>query len=421
MSFIFTKFDVKSIISKINSLKPVEKAFSFVKSNRVLVKITSFILIGIIGVIISFASTGLKFGFKVNYSGKVIATVSNTEVFENAKNIALKNVKSEKADKVIDKPSFSLTLTSSNQLASPAALAEAIIENSKDLTYGSALIVNGETLICTAGDDLEHLYNFHLNEYNVDGALNLATYVDDVKIQKGYYLKSELDYIVDAVDIIDSLEVKTVSTKVLEETVDFPVKKIMTSSYENGYHKVTKQGENGLTRTTTVTETVNGVATTESKVSSQVVTAPVEQIEVFGTAAPKVSASQKASAKSNGFIVPLNRGTYKITSYYGDGRNHKGIDLAAKTGVPIFAVADGVVTYSGYDSDFGYNVIIEHNNGIKTRYAHASALCVAKGARVSQGDMIAAVGNTGYSTGSHLHFEVIVNGVRVNPAPYIGM
>ena len=81
----------------------------------------------------------------------------------------------------------------------------------------------------------------------------------------------------------------------------------------------------------------------------------------------------------------------------------------------------GKVTYAGWDSDYGYNVVIEHLNGLKTRYAHANALCVSKGATVAQGDMIATVGSTGWSTGNHLHFEVIVNGVRVNPGPYIGL
>ena len=95
--------------------------------------------------------------------------------------------------------------------------------------------------------------------------------------------------------------------------------------------------------------------------------------------------------------------------------------MAADKGTPIFAAASGKITFVGYDSQYGYNVIIEHSNGIKTRYAHANALCVKKGDTVSQGDMIATVGMTGYATGNHLHFEVIVNGNRVNPAPYIGL
>ena len=112
---------------------------------------------------------------------------------------------------------------------------------------------------------------------------------------------------------------------------------------------------------------------------------------------------------------------FVISSYYGDGRNHKAMDLAANKGVAIFAAAAGKVTYAGYDGDYGYNVVIDHGNGIQTRYAHESYLTVSKGQTVAQGDMIGAVGSTGYSTGNHLHFEVIINGTRVNPAPYIGL
>ena len=76
---------------------------------------------------------------------------------------------------------------------------------------------------------------------------------------------------------------------------------------------------------------------------------------------------------------------------------------------------------SGFDGAYGYSVVIDHGNGLRTRYAHASALKVAKGAAVEQGDLLALVGSTGNSTGNHLHFEVLVNETRVDPAPYIGL
>ena len=157
------------------------------------------------------------------------------------------------------------------------------------------------------------------------------------------------------------------------------------------------------------------------RISAQVISEPVNRVITIGTAVVKVSSSEKANVSSSGFICPLERGKFVVSAYYGDGRNHKAIDLAANRGVAIFAAAGGTVTYAGYDGDYGYNVVIDHGNGMKTRYAHASYLCAKKGDVVSQGDMIAAVGRTGYSTGNHLHFEVIINGTRVNPAPYIGV
>ena len=368
---------------------------------------------------ISISALGLKMGFKVSYSGKVIATVSDTSVFDNAKLIAAKNC--DLSEGSFNKPIFLPTLTVESKLTSPDSLADAIIENSEDIVYAYALLVNGETIFCTDEDGLLELAESRLTEYYIDNAENFASYVDDVTIKKGYYLKSDVKRLYDALEVLGELKVKTVSSVITEKTVKYTTKKVESEAYGKGFKKISQNGKNGVSRSTIIVETVNGVKSAEQKVYTEIITEPVEQIEIYGTAAPKAPATEKAENTSSGFIVPLNPGTYKISAYYGDGRNHKGLDLAANKGTAIFAVADGVVTYAAYDGDFGYNVIVDHGNGIKTRYAHASALCVSKGAKVSQGDMIAAVGNTGYSTGNHLHFEVIVNGVRVNPAPYIGM
>lgn len=425
MTVIFKNLDIetlsKKLTKKLTNNRFAARAFKFINSNRILIKFTTFCLVGLLAIMISIISVGITVGFNVNYSGKVIATVSDASVFDNAKNIAIKNVGGNGADKAITNPEFVLTLTVSDNLCNPKMLADAIIENTNGIVAGFALVVNGETIVCTESDSLSDLLEARRTAFYVEGAENSASFADKVEIRDGYYLKEDIKELSEAEKVINKLDVKTVSTVVSENTIPYTTKKIKTSSYKVGYSKVYTKGENGLTRTTVIKETLNGSQNGEDQISSVVITEPVEQIELIGTAYNQISAAERAKASSNGFICPLNPGTYKITSYYGDGRSHKGIDLAADKGVAIFSVADGVVTYAGYDSDFGYNVIVDHGNGIKTRYAHASALCVSKGAKVSQGDMIATVGNTGYSTGNHLHFEVIVNGSRVNPAPYIGL
>ena len=111
-----------------------------------------------------------------------------------------------------------------------------------------------------------------------------------------------------------------------------------------------------------------------------------------------------------------------ITSRFGSrwGSNHKGTDFGAPTGTSIKAAASGTVTYAGWNSGgFGYLVIISHGNGVQTYYAHCSAILTKVGATVSQGQVIAKVGNTGRSFGSHLHFEVRVNDVAYNPENYL--
>jgi murein DD-endopeptidase MepM/ murein hydrolase activator NlpD len=101
------------------------------------------------------------------------------------------------------------------------------------------------------------------------------------------------------------------------------------------------------------------------------------------------------------------------------GRMHEGVDLAAATGTPVAAAQGGRVIHSGWEGAYGYSIVIDHGGGLQTRYAHLSKRNVNVGASVSQGVIIALSGATGDVTGPHLHFEVIRNGARVNPANYI--
>ncbi len=103
----------------------------------------------------------------------------------------------------------------------------------------------------------------------------------------------------------------------------------------------------------------------------------------------------------------------------GGRRAHSGVDLAATTGTPIYATADGIVSKAGRFSSYGLYVSIEHGAQLQTRFAHMSRVAVANGARVKKGDIIGYVGSTGRSTGPHLHYEVRIAGKAVNPIPYM--
>lgn len=102
-----------------------------------------------------------------------------------------------------------------------------------------------------------------------------------------------------------------------------------------------------------------------------------------------------------------------------ESRPHEGIDIVAPIGTPILAPGAGTVIAAGRETGYGLTVVIDHGHGIVTRYAHASRLLVERGAKVTRGDRIALVGNSGLSTSPHLHYEVHVNGKPVNPLRYI--
>ena len=119
------------------------------------------------------------------------------------------------------------------------------------------------------------------------------------------------------------------------------------------------------------------------------------------------------------FVEPVQG---MLTSGFGVRRrdNHKGLDIANSMGTPIRAAASGTVTYAQYNSGgYGNLVIISHGNGVQTYYGHCSKLYVKAGQTVSQGEVISAMGSTGISTGSHLHWEVRINGVAQNPRNYL--
>ena len=121
------------------------------------------------------------------------------------------------------------------------------------------------------------------------------------------------------------------------------------------------------------------------------------------------------------FIKPVKGGI--TSSYFGDvvDRNacHIGHDWAVPVGTKVYGAEAGIVELAYYSESYGYNVLIKHKDNMETRYAHMSSLCVKKGDIVNKGELIGFSGNTGDSTGPHLHFEVIKEGVKVNPLKYV--
>lgn len=128
----------------------------------------------------------------------------------------------------------------------------------------------------------------------------------------------------------------------------------------------------------------------------------------------------RIAAEALPFDHPVKSG-YRYTSGFGRrwGRLHAGSDFAGPVGTPVYTTGDGQVTFAGWLSGYGRVIKIQHANGIETRYAHLNKIRVNKGQRVSRGDRIGDMGNTGRSTGPHLHYEVRVNGAPIDPMKFI--
>lgn len=138
----------------------------------------------------------------------------------------------------------------------------------------------------------------------------------------------------------------------------------------------------------------------------------------------EAASSMPSGGGSGSFVWPCSG---PITSYYGwrthpifqTRRYHSGMDIAVDTGTPIHAAASGTIIYSGWMGGYGYCVMISHGGGLVTLYGHNSSLAVSEGQRVSQGQVVAYAGSTGYSTGPHCHFEVRLHGEVTDPMNYL--
>lgn len=153
---------------------------------------------------------------------------------------------------------------------------------------------------------------------------------------------------------------------------------------------------------------------------STTVLVPMQEKVVYEGTKPKPSTASKGN-----FIWPMDEGTYYISSYFG-GRElfgkynyHSGLDLAGDRGENIYAADGGVVTTVGRNSSYGIYVVVTHDNGYVTLYAHMSKATATEGERVFQGEKLGEVGSTGLATGDHLHFEVRYNGVRYDPMDFL--
>jgi len=142
-----------------------------------------------------------------------------------------------------------------------------------------------------------------------------------------------------------------------------------------------------------------------------------EILSTLEAANEKVRTTPSLRPVTVGFVS--SRFGWRMDPITGRRTMHRGVDFSARLGTPVYATADGVVTYSGVEQTYGNVVEISHGNGYTTRFAHMQRRLVQKGQRVTRGDVVGRVGSTGRSTFSHLHYEIERDGERVDPLRYV--
>lgn len=205
------------------------------------------------------------------------------------------------------------------------------------------------------------------------------------------------------------INVLATGKQTVKETIPYKVVVETDKSIWRGRQQIKTKGQNGLREVTYQVVFRNGSAASKQVLQEKVFKEAKNQVVVKG------SKYVVASRSGSGVIGWPIRG--KISSSYGRrwGSMHTGIDIDGYTGQPVGAAAVGTVVSAGWDGGYGKQVTIRHSNGMTTKYAHLSKIEVSVGQSVEKGDLIGLVGSTGRSTGSHLHFEVLVGGSFRNP------
>ena len=210
--------------------------------------------------------------------------------------------------------------------------------------------------------------------------------------------KSYVDTLEEAEDVVNKL--KEENEKAKEFDLDIGIKQIYTTNLEE-------------LKTVEVADAKNSI----NEDSQDIIKEAEKQKEI--------QIAKENQQVIEGVVFSVKPVVGVITSRFGSFESirssaHQGIDIGSPNGTPIKAAADGTVTFAGYTTGgYGNLVVISHGNNIETYYGHASKIYVSKGQTVSAGDVIAAVGSTGHSTGNHLHFEIRKNGNQINPEKYV--
>ncbi len=303
--------------------------------------------------------------------------------------------------------------------------------SSEETVNGYGIYVDGYFVAAALTEDsalqaLDSALDARVSSLGVADAQN--SFTNSVDVVKGYY-KSE--NFVDNIDkliaekVFDysgtllpvNLSVTSVTTYTEKVIIEHDVKTIYTDSMRDGAEKVISEGFDGEGIQTYEIISVNGVETSRGAVSLEVTTEVVDEVVRVGTRSDGMS-----TASIGSFIKPYDG---HISSYMGPrwGTTHNGIDICKNGGCfrdPALAACDGVVV-SAMDKGDGYGncVIIDHGDGVVSLYAHLDEFCCEEGDIINAGDTVGLIGNTGYSFGPHLHFEIRIDGTPVNPLMFV--
>ena len=421
------------------------------------------------------------YALAVQVNGQTVGYVANEATFNLAREDVQERINYAGTDKTEWTIEPTYTISTAHQVMDENQMANAILRSASDeISEGTALYLDGElTAVCADGTSLQSYISSLLAPYEDEENANVTVgFNRAVDLEQGIYFnesfqdltdientlsgvqQAEKIYKVQAGDTLWAiaqkndltfkelcalntnfkgapltetsniqegdelivtkeeamLEVRITKIEVKQEEIPYTTETTNSNELTKGTTKVTQEGENGLRNVTlqNVYDT-NGTLLEQTVLSTEIIKEAVPKKVTVGT--KKVTSSTKYITGSGRFIWPVPN--YKYCSrWYSSG--HKGVDICAAAGTPIYATASGTVTKAGYNkagagTGYGYSVVVNHGGGYTSVYAHCLSLAVHAGQSVKQGQLIGYVGSTGRSSGNHCHFEIRLNGSYVPP------
>ena len=421
--------------------------------------------------------SGLEYGICVEYNGKEIGIISAEADFDNAAREVQQRISYTEDDEQLDfSPKFSLRIISDqDKFVSSSQLADEMLTVSDhELIEAFGIYIDGEFIGAVKDKEpIENVLTDILLNYKTEGIVHDVSFKNKIEYSEGIYLAESLMNEAEAITLLTSKKEHTAAYVVqkgdsppvicqkynmeledfqkLNPTVgdsceegkivnvtetesylpiqyvremetlsllDYETVEVETSALNVGTTETLVKGQKGERRSKVEVTYIDGVERSRKVVSSEVTKEPVVEQIGIGTYTAKPASSSTLLYGNGMFGWPVDGGY--ISDPFLSDRNHKGLDIAAPSGTDIYAAADGVVVSAGWNTGgYGFFVMIDHLNGYQTVYGHCSALYAIEGQTVTRGQLIAAVGSTGDSTGSHCHFEVRNLGMCFDPALFI--
>ncbi len=330
-----------------------------------------------------------------------------------------------------------------------AFLDDYLIEKANDVPAGASVNFANE-IVCNPDTD-DVFFASSVQEYDMlletlgenktqdvyvtaDGEMSLSEIslannltLEQCMMRNPQYTQEDGDYVPQNGEIILTqraqpfLQVKAMIEESYEEEIPFTVVEEENHDLPKGVENVVQSGQDGTQQVTDSLEYIDGelVYRTRVEEKTQVIAEPVNQIVEIGTADVSFLTNMGGGAGVQGsYMFPVPGSPYSSRGFVSGG--HRGLDINAPAGTPIYASEGGTVITAGWHYSWGYHIVIQHPGGVQSLYAHCSQLFVSAGQTVGHGQHIGAVGTTGNSSGNHCHLEISVNGQLVDPVAFVG-